>query len=484
MSVSTTTNRVQYAGNNSTVTSYPIPFYFQDEEWINVQIVNAAGYTTTLALGDDYAITGAGDPEGGELTTVLAYPNTSNLTIFRAVPITQLIDLVYNDRLPAAQIELALDKLTFIAQQLASFAASGERALTFPVTEPDSNTNTLPTAAARLGKFLYFNETTGEMELVSINGDGNVVIGDGTTIDILASIVGVINNGITNAKLAQVATSTIKGRRTAGTGNVEDITFANLLTDLVSLGSLSKTPLLVTGNITATFGRTHHVTASATFTDPTGVEGASYIVKVLNGTATVGATAYNTYGTIIERSYYSGAWQTNRVYLNKAQLDTTYATFAQGAKADTASQQTTLAAVPTTSGTAFDFSSIPNSVKEITIGFNGVSLTAADDVLIQIGATTPTTSGYLSSCGDRGTDSDSTAGFVVFLSNSAFALHGHATLKKLDGFWTMDVSAARSGGNPIAGGGNITFGAVDMVRITRTGSSTFDAGSISISYKR
>ena len=38
------------------------------------------------------------------------------------------------------------------------------------------------------------------------------------------------DNTITNAKLAQVATNTIKGRKTAGTGNVEDLTPAEALT--------------------------------------------------------------------------------------------------------------------------------------------------------------------------------------------------------------------------------------------------------------
>ena len=168
MAVASTTSRVQYVGNNSTVTAYPVSFFFLDEAWLNVQVVSSAGVVTTLTLGADYEVTGAGNPAGGTITTTIAYANTFKLTIFRIVPLSQLLDLVYNDRLPAAQLELSLDKLTFIAQQISTLSANpGERALTFPVTEPDTNLTTLPTPAARLGKFLYFSATTGELEPVS-----------------------------------------------------------------------------------------------------------------------------------------------------------------------------------------------------------------------------------------------------------------------------------------------------------------------------
>ncbi|MGA1047130.1 MAG: hypothetical protein ACO3UU_03915, partial [Minisyncoccia bacterium] len=56
----------------------------------------------------------------------------------------------------------------------------------------------------------------------------NVAIPDGDKGDITTSGGGstwtIDNNAVTNAKLAQVATATVKGRATAGTGNVEDLT--------------------------------------------------------------------------------------------------------------------------------------------------------------------------------------------------------------------------------------------------------------------
>ncbi len=85
-------------------------------------------------------------------------------------------------------------------------------------------------------------------------------------------------------------------------------------------------PIVISASATATAGRQHINLATATYTDPTPSEGAWYRVIVRNGTATVGGTAYATSGTIIERSYHSGAWA-NRVYNESPVLGANVATF-------------------------------------------------------------------------------------------------------------------------------------------------------------
>ena len=49
------------------------------------------------------------------------------------------------------------------------------------------------------------------------------------TADLPPGLAALLDNAVTNAKLAQVATATIKGRATAGTGTVEDLTPAQVL---------------------------------------------------------------------------------------------------------------------------------------------------------------------------------------------------------------------------------------------------------------
>jgi hypothetical protein len=71
--------------------------------------------------------------------------------------------------------------------------------------------------------------------------------------------------------------------------------------------------IIVSASQTAVLDERYIMNATSTFTDPTPVEGKGYHVTVLNGTATVGGTAYSILGTQILRMYNSGAWVT---YIN------------------------------------------------------------------------------------------------------------------------------------------------------------------------
>jgi hypothetical protein len=63
----------------------------------------------------------------------------------------------------------------------------------------------------------------------------------------------VADGSITNAKLADMANNTYKGRRTAGTGVPEDVSLANLKTDLGLTGTNSgDQTITLTGNVTGT----------------------------------------------------------------------------------------------------------------------------------------------------------------------------------------------------------------------------------------
>ena len=67
------------------------------------------------------------------------------------------------------------------------------------------------------------------------------------------------------------------------------------------------------GNFTAALNRDYTITATATVTDPTPAEGRLFTSFVVNGTATIGGTAYSTAGAMVRRRYHSGAWA-NYVY--------------------------------------------------------------------------------------------------------------------------------------------------------------------------
>jgi hypothetical protein len=148
-------------------------------------------------------------------------------------------------------------------------------------------------------------------------------------------------------------------------------------------------------------------------------------------------------------------------------------------------------AVASTSGTSIDFTSIPSWVKRVTVLLNGVSTNGSSHLLIQIGAGSVTSSGYVStggynnSSGGNGT-ADSTSGFIVFSDNASFTRSGTMTISSLgSNTWISNHTIKASTGQTGWGGGNIALGgALDRVRITTVnGTDTFDAGSVNILYE-
>ena len=147
-------------------------------------------------------------------------------------------------------------------------------------------------------------------------------------------------------------------------------------------------------------------------------------------------------------------------------------------------------AVASTSGTSIDFTSLPSWIKRITVMFSGVSLSGTANPLIQIGAGSVTTSGYISSgaavagAGSTGMLS-STAGFVMNSSGAANVVSGHMIITNISGNdWVSSHTTKRSTTSLALGGGNVSLGAVlTAVRITTDSTDTFDAGSINILYE-
>jgi hypothetical protein len=142
----------------------------------------------------------------------------------------------------------------------------------------------------------------------------------------------------------------------------------------------------------------------------------------------------------------------------------------------------------TASGTSIDFTGIPSWVKRVTVMFNGVSTSGTSNLLIQIGAGSVTTSGYVSTAYTSAGAASSTAGFIATQTTTAATSQtGLATIVTLgSNLWIAASSLGFSNtsiGN--TGNGNITLGGtLDRVRITTVnGTDTFDAGTINIIYE-
>lgn len=131
MTVSTTENRERYLGNGTNAT-FSFPYQLTAEDQLVVRLTNSTdnqtiqgispGATVIVTLNADYTVNLQNGGENGAIVDFsgLWGPPENNLiiTITRLLPLTQLTDYVENDPFPAETHEEALDRLTFLAQQL------------------------------------------------------------------------------------------------------------------------------------------------------------------------------------------------------------------------------------------------------------------------------------------------------------------------------------------------------------------------------
>ena len=149
---------------------------------------------------------------------------------------------------------------------------------------------------------------------------------------------------------------------------------------------------------------------------------------------------------------------------------------------------TTAAIQATTSGTAFDFTGIPAGVSQITVMFDGVTLSNTDLILVQIGDSGGIeNTGYVSSSGDSASTNGSTSGFVVRRTAIPDKLSGSLILTRMDAGgtrWVQQHGMNLSSSSFASGGGSKTLSAMlDRLRVTRPGTDTFVAGAITIRYQ-
>jgi len=170
MTVSTTTNSVQYTGNGVT-TVFSVPFVFYDaSDLIVTYTVIATGVDTVKTITTDYTVSG-GSGSTGSVTALSAPASTIRITIERSVPYTQETDFLEGAAVLAETVEESFDRSVVLSQQLLDGV---DRSLKFPTTLASSYTGLLP--APEDGKILTWAGATGQI--------GNSDIADlSTTID-------------------------------------------------------------------------------------------------------------------------------------------------------------------------------------------------------------------------------------------------------------------------------------------------------------
>jgi hypothetical protein len=158
MTVSSSTARVSYSGNGSTV-DFAVGFYFLENSHLQVIIRAANGTETVKTITTDYTVAGAGNPAGGTVTMLTAPVSGETLVVVRNVPLTQQTDYQANDPFPAESHEEALDKLTMLTQQLQDGLT---RSIKLSRTNTMSSTEFTVGAVDRANKILAF-DSAGEI---------------------------------------------------------------------------------------------------------------------------------------------------------------------------------------------------------------------------------------------------------------------------------------------------------------------------------
>ena len=132
MTVSTTTIKNSYSGNG-TLHSFAYGFKIFADADLDVIIRSSTGTETVKTLNTHYIVTNAGTDSGGNVLFKFNTGSSSDahfsssdfrpasgetVVIRRSLAQTQSTDYVANDPFPAEDHETALDRLTFISQEI------------------------------------------------------------------------------------------------------------------------------------------------------------------------------------------------------------------------------------------------------------------------------------------------------------------------------------------------------------------------------
>ena len=175
MTVSSTTTKNSYSGNGSTH-SFAYGFKIFADADLTVIIRSSTGVETVKTLNTHYIVTNAGNSSGGNVLFKFNTGNSSDahhsstdnrpasgetVLIRRNLTLTQGTDYVENDPFPAESHENALDRVTFITQQLQEEL---DRTIKLSRTNTITSSEFSTSATDRASKLLAF-DSSGELDV-------------------------------------------------------------------------------------------------------------------------------------------------------------------------------------------------------------------------------------------------------------------------------------------------------------------------------
>ena len=156
MTVSSTTTKVSYSGDNSTAV-FAYTFKIFDDDDIKVILrTDATGSEVVQTKTTHYSVSGVGEAGGGNITFVSPPASGITVVLIRETAQTQTTDYTPNDPFPASSHENALDKITLIVQDQQEEI---NRALKLSRTNTMTSTEFEVGATTRANKILAFDDS-------------------------------------------------------------------------------------------------------------------------------------------------------------------------------------------------------------------------------------------------------------------------------------------------------------------------------------
>jgi hypothetical protein len=202
MTVTTSDRSVDYTGNGATI-AFPYNFKIYKAEHVKVSLLTIATGAVQELTDSEYAITGIGYFEiGGVVTYPLSgtpLASTHKIIIERVVPYTQEQAINNQAGYRPETVERSLDLTVMMVQQVAETLVDK----TIRVPDYENSVQVLPPVAARKGKFMYFDATTGQPVAADGTATLNVPPGGITASDIAVGAIAE-NLGYTPADAAEL----------------------------------------------------------------------------------------------------------------------------------------------------------------------------------------------------------------------------------------------------------------------------------------
>ncbi len=151
-------------GGEGSIT-YDFPIFASSELLVELQSVAGAAKTTLVEV-TDYTVNNVGEEDGGTITLVVAATLNEVYTLTGALPESRTTDFQQAGQFRASTVNREFDRMAIMIQQLRRDMDRAAR-----MASEDTGTEAsmiLPLLAARLGKLVGWDETTGDFEPTAV----------------------------------------------------------------------------------------------------------------------------------------------------------------------------------------------------------------------------------------------------------------------------------------------------------------------------